>query len=70
MIYTHVLNKGGVNIRSPADLLGKKNYLRSGNPFANLSPAIADQFAGIVASRYSDDFEAAITAFVNLHGKK
>ena len=30
----------------------------------------ADQFAEIVASRYSDDLEAAITAVVDLHGKK
>jgi len=70
MIYTHVLNKGGVKVRSPADILGKKNYMQPSNPFADLSPAISDQFAGIVASRYNDDFEAAIRAFVDLHGKK
>lgn len=70
MIYTHVLNKGGVRVRSPADLLRKKSYLRPSNPIANLSPAIAAQFAEIVASRYNDDFEAALTAFIKLHGKK
>jgi len=70
MIYTHVLNKAGMNVRSPADLLRKKSYMRPSNPIANLSPAIASQFAEIVASRYGDDFEAAITSFVNLHGKK
>jgi hypothetical protein len=70
MIYTHILNKGGVKVRSPADILGKKNYMKPSNPFTDLSPAISDQFAGIVASRYNDDFEAAIRAFVDLHGKK
>ena len=70
MIYTHVLNKGIAGIRSPADMLGRKHYMRPGNPFTSLSPAIADEFASIVANRYGDDFEAAIKAFIKLHGKK
>jgi hypothetical protein len=70
MIYTHVLNKGIAGVRSPADMLGRKHYMRPGNPFASLFPAIADEFASIVATRYGYDFEAAIKAFIKLHGKK
>jgi integron integrase len=70
MIYTHVLNKGIAGIRSPADILGRKHYMRPGNPFGSLPPAIAGEFALIVSTRYGDDFEAAINAFIKLHGKK
>jgi hypothetical protein len=70
MIYTHVLNKGVAGVRSPADLLGRKHYMRPGNPFAGLPSAIADEFASIVSTRYGDDFAAAIKAFIKLHGKK
>lgn len=70
MIYTHVLNKGTIRVSSPADFLGKKGILLTGNPFAKISPALVNQFAEIVADRYKSDLEAALTAFINLHGKR
>jgi len=70
MIYTHVLNKGTIRVSSPADFLGKKGILLSGNPFAKISPTLVNQFAEIITSRYRGNLEAAITAFINLHGKK
>jgi len=70
MIYTHVLNKGTIRVSSPADFLGKKGLLLSGNPFAKIPAAIVNQFAEIVANRYKGDLEAAVIAFINLHGKK
>lgn len=70
MIYTHVLNKGAISVSSPADFLGKKSILLSGNPFAKISPALVNQFSEIVANRYKCDLEAALTTFINLHGKR
>ncbi len=70
MIYTHVLNKGTIRVSSPADFLGKKGILLCGNPFAKISPALVNQFAEIVANRYKSDLEAALKAFINLHGKR
>ena len=70
MIYTHVLNKDGVDVKSPADMLGKKHTKKIKNEFDDLSPEIAEQFFEIVSKRYKDNFEAAITAFIKLHGKK
>jgi len=69
-IYTHVLNKGGVHIKSPADMIGKRQNQTIKEQFANIPSEVADQFLEIVSSRYSDDFEAAIKTFIELHGKK
>ena len=69
MNYTHVLNKGTVRVSSPADFLGKKGLLLSGNPFAKISPLLVNQFADIVAKRYKNDLETALAAFINFHGQ-
>jgi hypothetical protein len=70
MIYTHVLNKDGVHVTSPADMLGKGHHQKVKNQFNDLSTEIAEQFFEIVLKRYNNNFEAAITAFIKLHGKK
>lgn len=70
MIYTHVLNKGGENIRSSADMLGKRERQKVKKQFSDLAPEIAEQFFEIVSKRYNNNFEAAIKAFIKLHGKK
>ena len=69
MIYTHVLNKGGVRVSSPADFLGKNGIVMSGNPFAKVSPLLAMQFSEIIASRYNNNLEAALRSFIKLHGE-
>jgi len=69
MIYTHVLNKGVLGVRSPADNMGKNNPLRSGNPLAKLPPQLQKRFEEIVNKRYNGDLAAAISAFLQLHGK-
>lgn len=69
-IYTHVLNKGGVHIKSPADMIGKRQNQAIKEQFANIPSEVAEQFVEIVSNRYSDDFEAAIKTFIELHGKK
>ena len=70
MIYTHVLNKDGVQVTSPADMLGKGDQQKVKNQFNDLSTEIADQFFEIVSNRYENSLEAAIIAFIKLHGKK
>jgi len=69
MIYTHVLNKGVLGVRSPADMLGKNNFLNRGNPLAMLPPVLQKGFEDIVNNRYNGDLAAAISAFLDLHGK-
>lgn len=69
-IYTHVLNKGGVQVKSPADMIGKRHNQKVKNRFSELTPENADKFFEIVSKRYDNDFEAAILAFIKLHGKK
>ena len=44
MIYTHVMNKDGVYVRSPADMLGKKHTKKVKNQFDGLAPETAEQF--------------------------
>jgi len=70
MIYTHVLNKDGMHVTSPADVLGKGHHQKVRNQFNDLSTEIAEQFFEIVSKRYDNNFEAAIRAFLKLHGKK
>ncbi len=70
MIYTHVLNQSGETVRSPADMLGKRKIQKVKKQFNSLSSDISDQFLEIVSNRYNGSFEAAITAFIKLHGKK
>lgn len=70
MIYTHVLNKGTIRVSSPADFLGKKGVLLCGNPFAKISPIVVNQFADIIAKRYKNELETALTAFINFHGQR
>ena len=70
MIYTHVMNKDGVHVKSPADMLGKKHIKKVKNQFDGLTPETAEQFFEIVLKRYDNNFEAAIAAFIKLHGKK
>ncbi len=67
---SHVMNKDGVHVRSPADMLGKKHTKKVKNQFDGLTPEIAEQFFEIVAKRYNNNFEDAIAAFIKLHGKK
>lgn len=68
MVYTHVLNRGGLGVRSPADFLGN-DFIRPDKPFAALPPALEQQFREMVNTRYNGDVTAAILAFLNLHGK-
>jgi len=68
MIYTHVLNKGALGIRSPADMLGKNDLLHPGNPLAKLPAELQKRFEDILNKRYNGDLEAAISAFLHLHG--
>ena len=69
MIYTHVLNRGVMGVRSPADVLGKDKPLRPSNPLAQLPAEIQKRFRNIVNKRYNGDLSAAISAFVDLHGE-
>ena len=64
------MNNGGADVRSPADTLGKRNSQKVKNQFNNLAPEISDQFFEIVSKRYNNNFEAAIKAFIKLHGEK
>ena len=64
------MNKDGVHVRSPADMLGKKHTKKVKNQFDDLDPETAEQFFEIVSKRYDNNFEAAIAAFIKLHGKK
>jgi hypothetical protein len=68
MIYTHVLNRGDLGVRSPADFLGN-DFIRPDKPFAALPPALEQQFREIVNNRYNGGLSAAVMAFLNLHGK-
>ena len=70
MIYTHVLNKGVLGVRSPADMLQNNNPLHPGNPLAKLPTELQKRFEDILNKRYDGDLEAAISAFVDLHGEK
>jgi hypothetical protein len=70
MIYTHVLNKGVLGVRSPADMMGKNNLLHAGNPLAKLPTQLQKRFEEIVNIRYDGDLAATISAFLELHGKK
>ncbi len=70
MIYTHVLNKGVLGVRSPADMLAKNDLLHQGNPLAKLSTKLQKRFEDILNKRYNGDLEAAISAFVDLHGNR
>jgi len=69
MIYTHVLDKGVLGVRSPADMLGKNDPLNRGNPLAMLPVELQKQFEDTVNKRYSGDLAAAISVFLDLHGK-
>ena len=70
MIYTHVLNKGGMAVRSPADMLIDKGDIQSENPFNKVPAPLQKQFMEILNNRYKGDMSAAISAFLNLHGKR
>ncbi|MFQ5627642.1 MAG: integron integrase [bacterium] len=70
MIYTHVLNKGGIAVRSPADVLKKKEDLPLVNLFDSIPSALLKQFNEIVNNRYKGDMTSAISAFLNFHGKR
>lgn len=39
MIYTHVLNRGGLGVCSPADFMEQNGFMRPDNLLANLSPS-------------------------------
>jgi integron integrase len=69
MIYTHVLKKGVMDVRSPADMMGKTDLLHPGNPLKKLPSELQTQFKDTVNSRYNGDLAAAISAFLELHGK-
>jgi integron integrase len=69
MIYTHVLKKGVLGVRSPADMMGSNNSPPVGNISAALPPVLQKKFDDIVFKRYDGDLTAAISAFVDLHGK-
>lgn len=66
MVYTHVLNKGVLGVKSPADFLG--SVLQAGHVLATLSPTLEKQFREMVHSRYQGDISAAISACLKLHG--
>jgi hypothetical protein len=70
MIYTHVLNKGGMAVRSPADMLNDKRDLQLANLFDTVPSALQKQFMEIVNNRYKSDMSVAISAFLNFHGKR
>ena len=70
MIYTHVLNRGGLGVRSPADFTGKKDFMGPDNLFTDVPLELINKFNEIVTNRYNSDLEAALTAFLKLHGKR
>ncbi|MCB9503309.1 MAG: integron integrase [Deferribacteres bacterium] len=70
MIYTHVLNKGGMAVRSPADSLQNKHDLQLDTFLKETPLALQKQFLEIVNNRYKGDFTAALSAFLNFHGKR
>ena len=51
-------------------MLGKGHHQKVKNQFNNLAPEIVEQFFEIVSKRYENNLEAAIRAFIKLHGKK
>ena len=69
MIYTHVLKNAVMGVKSPADLLGKNELLRSANPFGDLHPELQKRFLSLVEERYGGDLNTAFSAFLGLHGK-
>ena len=69
MIYTHVLQKGVLGVRSPADMLKKNDVLRPGNLSMILSPEIYMRFGEIVDNCYNGNATAAILSFIDLHRK-
>ncbi|MFQ6112626.1 MAG: integron integrase [bacterium] len=70
MVYTHVLKKGAMGVKSPADLLEKNGKVYPGSSFMELSSELQRLFGDVVNERYGGDLEAAMLAFVNLHGKR
>ncbi|NIV03949.1 tyrosine-type recombinase/integrase [Candidatus Saccharibacteria bacterium] len=70
MVYTHVLKNGVLGVKSPADFLGKKDKLSPQNSFVELPSELQKQFGELVNERYDGNPEAAIRAFLNLHGKR
>jgi len=63
------LNKGVLGVRSPADML-KENDFHVGNPLAKLPIDLQKRFEDILNKRYDGNLQAAISAFVDLHGEK
>lgn len=66
-IYLHVLNRGGMGVRSPADfdIGGDKE---KGTLFSGLSPLVGKKFAELVQKRYGGRINDALREFINLHG--
>ena len=69
MIYTHVLKSGVVGVKSPADMMEKNKLLSTDNQLAKLPSKLQKLFEDIVNKRYNGDLAAAISAFLELHGK-
>ncbi len=69
MIYTHVLNKGALGVRSPADELWSSEERSAGSVLQELSPALEQRFKKVVEEKFKGDFQAAIAAFLKAHEK-
>ena len=70
MIYTHVLIKGGMAVRNPADALKIKIDLQVDKLFTEVPTALQKQFLEILNNRHKGDMAATISAFLTLHGKR
>ncbi len=69
MIYLHVLNRGGMGVRSPADMMNMENSFLRDDEFGDLSPELKRSFRNLINKRYNGKLESAISAFIDLHGK-
>ena len=64
MIYTHVMNKGALGVRSPADELWSSGEQSGGNLLKNVPRELEYRFYKTVQEKFKGNIEAAITAFL------
>jgi hypothetical protein len=68
MIYLHVMQKGGLGVKSPADRLGNNNVRLPVYLTDHLPVELRTRFEDVINKRYKGDLKAAIAAFLDLHG--
>ncbi|MBD3224730.1 MAG: integron integrase [Caldithrix sp.] len=67
-VYLHVLNRGGLGVRSPVDFDMSKGK-KPGNDLQNISPELGKKFTLLVEKRYGGKLDNAIQTFISMHGE-